>query len=273
MKSIANHLGVSFCSMTCLDFLPALIGSSDNTSFSDRFSMYWRDSVMLAGIVITVITTVAAIFQGALFLAFVSGCIAGILTFGAHYVSRYAELKEMEDQLKKLQKETTRLESLNHVLGVALTNLQGENSTYHTQNGELRASISQFQEQLHTRALELQETSRQFEEFKAGNHHLRETSDMLKERRAELDQTTDRLGTLSADYHRIQGSLASDAARLHQIQEAIARDSKRLEGSATRFERLESVAQRLGQYVESLPGTQDQTVLLEVRSLLSQVKA
>ncbi len=266
MESIGIHLGVSFCSMPCLNFLPALISSSDDTTFADRFTLYWRDSVMLSGIVITIITTVAAIFQGALFLALISACVTGIISFGAHYVRRYAELKEMEDQLKKLQAETENLSTLNN-------NLQKANAGYQEQNGVLSTLILQFQEQLQARAEELAETSRQFEEFKAGNQYLRETSDMLAKRRCELDQTADRLRSLLDQYNQIQGRLESAEERLRQTQEAIEKNSNRLEASANRFESLESFVQRLGQYVESLPASGDQPVALQVRALLSEVKA
>ncbi|MBM3193921.1 MAG: hypothetical protein FJZ59_06810 [Chlamydiae bacterium] len=272
MKSVGIHLCVNFCSMPCLDFLPTLIGSSDNTSFAERFSIYWRDAIMLTGIVITIITTVAAIFQGALFFATISLAVAGILSFGAHYVSRYAELQEMEQQLQLLQNETKRLSYLNNELQTSLDGFQKENLTFTTQNEELRAALLNFKAQLEQRAHELQETKRQFEEFKAGNEHLRQTSHLLSTARKELDETSHKLTEISIAYGRIQGQLTSDTQALQRIQVLLAKDAERLATSATRFEALEAAVTRLGQYVESLPSQPHLNHLSEIRTLLTELK-
>lgn len=273
MKSVGIHLCVNFCSMPCINFLPSLISSTDNTSFAERFSIYWRDSIMLTGIVISIITAVAAIFQGAFFLAFVSASLAGILSFGAYYVSRYAELTEMEAQLQKLQAETKRLTELSDSLQDSLHSLGRENHTFTTQNEELRSSLADFRTQLEAGACRLEETKREFEEFKQGNEHLRETSTMLSKTRKELDESNDRLRQIAVEYAVIQGQLRSDTASLHRIQQQIEDSSRRLAASAERFEALEAVAQRLGQYVDALPSDVNSQAIVDIRTLVAKVQA
>ncbi len=240
MFSATNCFKLNYCG-----FLPALQGSSDRTSITQRFNLYWRDSVMLTGLVTAVVGVVAALFQGALLLGIfltVSACVIG---FGSYYVSRYAELQEMKKQLSDLK-------NIN-------TNLDTQLTTFFEHNGVLESSVSNLKESLERRSFELGETSRQFESFKCthedlarANAHLQMLLATLSSLTLDLEKAQSKINLANTTAAGLHTNIEVETLHLQKIRNQISLEVLKLERISTILEERAAEFPNLASVVEAL---------------------
>lgn len=214
----------------------------------------------MVGLAISITTLVVAIFQGAFLLMLASAAATAIIAFGSHYVTRYAELKEMESQLSDLRDIRRDLESTktsltsevgalrdeNGELKLVRSGLTDENARLSRSNEELSAAIMSLQE----KANSLETSAKKFESLATDWERqfidLRDTDKNLAARNAELKNLTETLTSLMAELRRneahnreltienskIQGSLQSETAHLEDVRKQLATITNRLEAAS-----------------------------------------
>lgn len=200
-------LALSYCAdIVCQDFLlpPPIC----------KFSLYWRDNVMLVGLIASIVGFVASIFAKSAFFICLFLITTGVLLFGMYYVSRYAELKEMEEQLKDLKEQIGILKDLNAKLDFSIQTFQVEVSTLQLTH------ISMVQT--------LEEERKEFIHFKNANHHLESILEQYNynlQRNAEitraLEQLTDSLWDLRTEERCVQESIRHETECLTRIRQQI----------------------------------------------------
>ena len=226
----------NLCSMSCCSWVPTLISCADPIPFSQRVSLYWRDSVMLTGLVIAVVGAVAAFFQGAFLLGVVLTVASAVIGFGSHYVSRYAELEEMKKQLAALQ--------------LLNTNLDGKLAGFTAANEDLENSVAALNSSLRVMSDDREEALRLHAELKISDQHLAKALDQLHRLQPELRIITAEIDKAQAKVHAaisvesdIQASIITKTEHLGSILIQIESQTRR----------LEAVTARLEQHIDSLP--------------------
>lgn len=87
--------------------------------------LYWRSNVVILGMVITGVGTLAAVANGVASVAITFFASFLILSFSLYYISRYAELAEMESQLASFKDSCTEFRQLLRSLDQANKRLEG----------------------------------------------------------------------------------------------------------------------------------------------------
>lgn len=218
--------------------MPALISCSDPTPFNQRVSLYWRDSVMLAGLVIAVVGAVAAFFQGAFFLGLILTAASAVIGFGSHYVSRYAELEEMKKQLASLQ--------------LLNTSLDGKLDEFTTANSNLENSVAALNNSISDITRDRDATAQLLADLKVADKHLATALQQFYQLQPELRTIQ---AEIAASQARVQDAISVESG----IQASIVAKTEHLETILreidTQTSRLAAVSDRLEQQVESLPET------------------
>lgn len=109
-----------------------------------RFTLYWRDNVVLLGLIAMIVGIATSVFFGAMFFAALFAVGALVLLFSLYYVSRYSELKSFQDQLTQLSTEVQGLREIKLGLEASVQRLNGEVGDLRTVNVELRTTKDGF---------------------------------------------------------------------------------------------------------------------------------
>lgn len=81
-----------------------------------RVSHHWKELAMLSGVIISVMSAVAAFFSGSTYLAFSFFIVGGLSAIGAFYMRQFAALNSLEDTATTLSMERERLSLVSTVL-------------------------------------------------------------------------------------------------------------------------------------------------------------
>lgn len=200
-----------------------------------RCTIYWRDNVMLFGLVVDIIGFIWAMVTGSTFFIFFTLIIAGILMFAMYYVSRYAELREMDVQLASLNREV-RAQALNNVT------LNGYLVDFHSQNKQLGLTADQL---THT----AEQAREQLENLRNSNVQL-----ALAER--QLQQVSQELVERATALRMVDHDLAKNREDLRQVIEELATERKCI---SQEVRHLRNVSRTLGQQTGTPRPSQQET--------------
>lgn len=162
---------------------------------------------MLAGLVTAIIGIFFTFLQGAFFTAGLLLIISTVICFGSYYVSRYAELKEMEEQLLSL-KATNRL-------------LTGSVETLKKQIDELDITKASLERS----ATELEGT---LDSLKKSQPNLFAALEQLHRITPVLEANEKRVNELLVQQATLSGSLTSETERLNLVRQDIELEVRQL---------------------------------------------
>ncbi|MBS0604883.1 MAG: hypothetical protein JSS60_07590 [Verrucomicrobia bacterium] len=144
--------------------------------FTGKFSLSWRDNVMLAGVVLAVASAAGAFFMGLTAAAIGFLALGILLAFSAYYVHNFnegIELQQTVDLLKQqnsdlqtaqkkieastadLQRQYNQVQSINRQLNQTITSLQATTQSLQSAN----AQLTQNNQSLQANLLQLQQNN------------------------------------------------------------------------------------------------------------------
>lgn len=175
---------------------------------------YWRDTAMLTGLAVAITGIALAVFQGALFFATLFFLSTLTIGFGAYYVSRYAELAEMREQL-------TILEQTNTSLTNTATELDSELSDFRTQNDHLEKLNTSLHSSLGQARTEFQNFRNANKDLVRAQAQLKEYLDTLGKVSLQLKNRQKSLRKAMIDESRIRLRIKTEVKRLHRISRTV----------------------------------------------------
>lgn len=222
-----------FASSCITDCLPSCISEAVSSDFErtsplwDRCDLYWRDNVMLVGLVLDIIALAYAIFIGSVFFICVTVVLAIIILFAMYYVSRYAEQRAMEVQINDLTQNVRTLTG-NTEEQTRITRLaQSQLETLETQNRQLASTA--------------QDLTGQLENLREADKRLANAEIQLQSVVGQVKMATDQLTSLMEQDRVLRENIKKETDRLIAIERKFAGHVDRL---GTVSERLEHNTQR-----------------------------
>jgi len=186
---------------------------------------------MLGGLVTIVTAIFFAVLQGAFFIAGLLVFISGVNCFGSYYVSRYAELKEMEEQLLSL-KATNKL-----LIGNA-DDLKATNTSLSETAQKLSSSLDSLSTSEPKLAQALDQLLRITPVLEANEKRVQTLLLQEAELKGTLNMETDRL-------KRVHQDIQSEVTQLTAIRASIATEVFNLKEITSRLSAPRNVSRNL----------------------------
>lgn len=169
----------------------------------NRFSLYWRDNVMLAGLIASIVGLAGAIITGSMLFSSLYLITSAVILFGMYYVSRYAEMKEMSEQLAAFREQVAALTE-------QVDFLRNEVDRFQSEVDRLNREITHFEELLEKFGLRISE--------------LTSIKEGLERVQSSLENSVERLhtdvGRLNNDLEQIRAEFAF-FRNIHQHHEEV----------------------------------------------------
>ncbi len=208
----------------CHEFVSPLANCFHEKPYCERFSLYWRDVPLLAGLATATCGVAAAILQGNIFLSLTLTIAGGAIAFASPYVTRYPELKEMEVQLTRFRESNNDLANQVCLLNSTKIHLESQVTQFERANESFKQSLIDLKTAEPRLQITLDQLSQASEMLaKCQNEYYRTLSEeryllgKIESETQELAKIRNHIKLESAHFSRIRTDLQSQVEKLSQL--------------------------------------------------------
>lgn len=156
--------------------------------FNTRFTLNWRDNLMIAGVVLTVGSAVASFFAGLALTGVAFTAAAALLLYSAYYVHNFNNGIELEQTVNLLRKKNEELITAERTLEVNAAELRNQYSQIQGVNQTLNQTVSSLQGRTRDLQAANTELSRNNQTLQGNLQQYQQTNQSLQQRINALQQ-------------------------------------------------------------------------------------